>query len=135
RLERGIAGQACRIELNLPPHVDGVEELAGFRRRGGACTREQRRHFLEPGVEDGVIDTHELGLAGKPRGGNRLAGRKGPPYTADAQHDRTAERQPQPALPAEARRAKAGHVTLVRSCCFSACRSRASVISRSMSWG
>ena len=98
-----------------------MEDVAGFFRRRTARALQLRLHAIEPRVEDVVVDARErVDAAQVARGGWR--GRREERQHADERCD-------------DRRRAASRHVRLVRSCCFSACRSSARLTSRSRSAG
>ncbi len=114
--ELGVEGFALGIEQDAPPEGGGGENLAGFGRCRSARATELRLDLVEACFEDEVVgageglDTPDVARGRGHRGGchaeNQAAAPGGVP-----------------------------HVTLVRSCCFSECRSSASAIRRSRSSG
>ena len=134
RGEGGIERLAARIEEDAPPDGGGGEHVAGFARgrpgggRGRAAgARQIGVGFVEAGIEDVVVDAGEGVHAAQLGGG----GRRGARGRVDGPDERGGERRKRRRTPP----ARRGHVRLVRSCCFSACRSRASAISRSRRLG
>jgi hypothetical protein len=112
-LEFLIEREVERVQLNLPPERHGIEHATHLTRRRRTRLFELRRNVFELGVEDGVVYPRELRRFGEPA--QRLrSGQLG------QRHGECARQRDQP------------HVTLVRSCCFSAWRSSASETSRSI---
>ena len=118
-----VERRARGIELDAPPRRNGTEDLARLARRRAAGALQLGVGLIELRVEDVVVDPDQ------PVDTGELSGPA--PGCGDA-------REPQRGAGCEAHRPAgpaAHHVTLVRSCCFSACRSSASAISRSSSAG
>ncbi len=138
---------AERIEEDSPPQRGRGQHVARFRRRRTARAPQFCVDLIEPRVEDEIVGArHGLFAAderqsiGRRSGAATPGGRTGttlggfgPIETMTGHEDRCrdgyhAGRGQQP-------RASRGadHVTLVRNCCFSVCRSSASAINRSSS--
>ncbi|OFW38907.1 MAG: hypothetical protein A3F70_02020 [Acidobacteria bacterium RIFCSPLOWO2_12_FULL_67_14] len=138
RPERGVAGGVVRVDPNAPPDRHRIQYLAGFGRSRRTRRGPQRRHLVEARVKDGVVDACELRCAGEAAHGRiRFLSWKWK-YRNDRHENHRGTEAP-------GRNAKcarclgvsvvSSHVMLVRSCCFSACRSRASAMRRSRSAG
>ena len=119
-VERPVVG----VHLDLPPEGHSAEEVAGGSRARWARLAQFATCPVELRVEDRIVDPGESPDVGESRSWNSSAdqGRCG------ENHDRPGD---SPGHRIEHR----GQVRVVRSRCFSACRSRASAISRSISAG
>ena len=135
-VQRAVEG----IEQDAPPQRRRGEHVAGLGRRRAAGAAQLGVDLVEACVEDEVVGSRERVFAadeGRPIGRRGGAGGPGPRAdgrgaegrregaarvtvvaTAIAQAAASSQRAPRPG----------DHVTLVRSCCFSACRSSASAI-------
>jgi hypothetical protein len=142
RVEQPIARGVVRVELDTPPERDRLEQAARLERRRRAGLLDERRHIVEASVEDRVVDARKLrgrGDACLPR--RRVSvRRRAPPERRHEQEPQSYREygEDRSSLRLCASRVRGGegvHVILVRSCCFSACRSSASVIRRSIKSG